>query len=73
MHPNITLKPEIMRTPNLVFYGLLSTKPISGRVDRASVTETIDSGSIPGWVKPKTIKLVFTAFLLGVQQLKGTV
>ena len=33
---------------------------ISGRVDRASATETVDSGSIPGRVKPKTIKLIFT-------------
>ena len=31
--------------------------PISGRVDRASVTEAVDSGSIPGRVKPKTIKI----------------
>ena len=29
-------------------------KPISGRVHRASATETVDSGLIPGWVKPKT-------------------
>ena len=33
-------------------------------------TETEDSGSIPRRVKPKTIKLVFTASLLDVQQLK---
>ena len=44
---------------------------ISGREDRASATEAIDSGSISGWVKPKTKKLVFTASLLDVQQLKG--
>ena len=29
---------------------------ISGRVDRASATEVVDMGSIPGRVKPKTIK-----------------
>ena len=45
--------------------------PISGRVDRASATDSVDSGSIPGRVKPKTLKLVFTASLLDVQQLKG--
>ena len=45
--------------------------PISGRVDRASATEAVDSDSIPGRVKPKTIKLEFTAFLLDVQQPKG--
>ena len=30
-----------------------------------------DSGSIPGRVKPKTIKIGFTTSLLDVQQLKG--
>ena len=40
-------------------------------MDRASATEAVDTGSIPGRVKPKTIKLVFTAFLLDVQQSKG--
>ena len=46
-------------------------RPISSRVNRASATETVDTGSIPGRVKPKTIKLVFTTSLLDVQQLKG--
>ena len=32
-------------------------KPISNRLDRASATGTLDSGSIPGRVKPKTIKI----------------
>ena len=41
-------------------------RPISGRVDRASASETVDSGSILGRVKPK--KLLFTASLLDVQQ-----
>ena len=44
---------------------------ISGRMDRASATEAVDSGSIPGRVKPTTVKLVLTASLLDVQQLKG--
>ena len=35
---------------------------ISGRVDRASATETVDSGSIPGRVKPKTIKIGIHSF-----------
>ena len=30
--------------------------PISGRVDRASAAEAVDSGSISCQVKPKTIK-----------------
>ena len=36
--------------------------PISGRVDRASATEAGDSGSIPGRVKPKTIKIGIHSF-----------
>ena len=36
--------------------------PISGRVDRASATGTVDSGSIPGRVKPKTIKIGIHSF-----------
>ena len=31
-------------------------------VDRASATETVDSGSIPGRVKPKTIKIGIHSF-----------
>ena len=44
---------------------------IHGRVDRASAAETVESGLIPGLVKPKTIKIgmVFTASLLDVLQL----
>ena len=44
---------------------------VFNRVDRASATETADWGSISGRVKLMTIKkLVFTASLLDVQQLK---
>ena len=46
--------------------------PISGRVDRAPATETVGSGAIPDRVKPKAIKLVFTASLLDVQQFKNS-
>ena len=35
---------------------------ISGRVDRASAFETVDLGSIPSRVKPKTI-------IIGIQSL----
>ena len=44
---------------------------MSGPVDRASATETVDSSSIPGRVKPKTKKIGIHSFLLDVQQLKG--
>ena len=37
-------------------------EPISDRVDRASATETVDSGSIPGRVIPKTIKIGIHSF-----------
>ena len=37
-------------------------QPISGRVDRASATEAVDTGSIPGRVKPKTIKIGIHSF-----------
>ena len=39
-----------------------STKPISGRVNRASATETVDTGSIPGRVKSTTIKIGIHSF-----------
>ena len=34
----------------------------SGRVDKASATEVVDTGSIPGRVKPKTIKIGIYSF-----------
>ena len=45
---------------------------LSGRMDRASATETVDLGSIPDRVKPKTINMAFSAFLLDIQHKKGT-
>ena len=42
------------------YHQLKSTpvlEPISGRMDRAPATETIDAGSIPVRVKPKTRKI----------------
>ena len=41
---------------------IITVKPISGRVDRASATEAVDSGSTPGRVKPKTIKIGIHSF-----------
>ena len=41
----------------LVKLSMQNFLPISGRVDRASATETIDSVSIPGQVKQKTFKI----------------
>ena len=41
---------------------------VSGQVDRACTTEKVDSGSISGRVKPKTLKLVFKALRLDDQQ-----
>ena len=47
------------------YHQLKSTpmlEPLSGRVDRASATETIDAGSIPVRVKPKTRKIGIHSF-----------
>ena len=38
---------------------------------RASALGAVDLGLIPSRVKPMTLKLVFTAFLLDAEQLKG--
>ena len=35
---------------------------VGSRVDRASATEAVDSGSIPGRVKPKTVKIGIRTF-----------
>ena len=40
----------------------LPTEPISGRMERASATEAVDLGSIPGRVKPKTKKIGIHSF-----------
>ena len=42
---------------------LASSHPISGRVDRASSTQEVDPGSIPGLVKLKSEKFVIQSFL----------
>ena len=46
---------------------------ISGRVDRASATETVDSGSILGWVKSKTTKIDNHSFPAWRSKIKGSV
>ena len=53
---NATNKKNAAKNPCFFTFRFL-LKPISGRVDRASATEAVDSGSIPGRVKPKTIKI----------------
>ena len=40
----------------------ITRQPISGRVDRASATETVDSGSIPDRVTPQTIQIDICSF-----------
>ena len=51
----------------------LVIKSISGRVDRASASEAVDSGSIPGRIKPKTIKIGIHSFPAFRSAIKGTV
>ena len=48
--------------------GLDHKVPVNGRVDRASATETVGSGSIPARSNQGLKKLVFIVFLLDVQQ-----
>ena len=68
---------EGMNVRNVIVAVLIdnssNSKPISGRVDRASATETVDLGSIPGRVKPKTIKIVIHSFPAWCSAIKGTV
>ena len=54
------------------FFGA-SRNDIGGQVDRASTTEVVDSGSIPGRVKPKTIKIGIQSFPARLSAIKGTV
>ena len=44
---------------------------ISGRVNGASATETVDSGSIPSRVKPKTGKIGIHSFPAWRRAIKG--
>ena len=57
---------------NQILNFKLFLKPISGRVDKASATEAINVGSIPGWVKPKTIEIAIRSFPAWHSALKGT-
>ena len=40
-----------------VYGGIIESQPISGLLNRAFGTETIEMGSIPGLVKPNTKKI----------------
>ena len=61
----IVRKKKAMNCMNIL-YCTNSTRivdlSLGGRVDRASATEAVDSGSIPGRVKPKTIKIGIHSF-----------
>ena len=48
-------------------------KPTGDEVDRASATETVDSGSIPGRFKPKTITIGIHSFPAWRSAIQGTV
>ena len=50
-----------------------NSKCKNGRVVRASISGSVDSGLIPIRVKPMTLKLVFTASLLDVQNKRDSV
>ena len=55
---------QITKSKNYKKYRkfIIQVQSISGRVDRASATETVDSGSIPSRIKPKTIKICIHSF-----------
>ena len=48
------------------------TVTISGRVNKASATETVDSGSIPDRGKLKTMEIGIHSFPAGRSAIKGT-
>ena len=48
-------------------------KPISGQAKRASAAKTVDSGSIPGRVKPKSINIGIHSFPTCRSALKDSV
>ena len=52
---------------------LITDKPIGGRVDRAFATEAGDSGSIPGRVKLKIIKISIYSFTARRSAIEETV
>ena len=52
----------VLRQSQRIWF-IISIDTISGRVGRASATETVDSDFIPGRVKPKTIKIGIYSFL----------
>ena len=61
---------QLLRLLTKLFCNIVYViEPISGWVNRTSATELINSGSIPGRVKAKTIKIA--ASLLDVQDWKG--
>ena len=51
----------------------VKNNPISGRMDAASATEAVESGSIPDRVKPKTIKIGVHSYPAWRSAIKGTV
>ena len=55
-----------------IFKILTNNYPISGRVDRESATEAVDSDSILSQVKPKTIKIGIHSFHAWLSAIKAT-
>ena len=55
VHSQRSIIKTIVVPNNLKCRFMFVRDPISGRVDRASATETLDTGSIPGRVEPKTV------------------
>ena len=56
-------KQNFLNNINYFFFSVMHHLPISGRVDKASTAETVDSGSIYSSVQSKTIKVGIHSFL----------
>ena len=61
------------RNLRTIHFIILCCNSFIGRVDRASATEMVGSGSIPGRVPPKTIKIGIYCLPASRSAIKGTV
>ena len=54
--------PKLLVNTDFSFRREVMVLLISARVHRGSATGAVDSGSIPGWAKPKTIQVGIHSF-----------
>ena len=63
---NVHVKQMNMQQPKQI-------NSLEGRVVKASASGTVDLDLIPTWIKPMTLKLVFTLLFCLTLSIKGTV